>query len=595
MNRLVDLQTSMAPSLDNSFDGVLPPRFRVLSELSRPGGQGRLFVVEDSKVEQGRGANGRLRSRRVVKVCRDFDGRVTDTARHRLWREFSLASWIHDANVITVFDHQRDEVYGDYFVMMYYEDAQDLRDYLRSRKPDADEAVHMIQGLARGVAAAHRAKVVHRDIKPSNFLMVPSGRDMRPVLIDFGIGESFGEHEDYTSLTRPWEDSPMTPPYASPEQWRSGRVGPESDLFSLGLVACEVLTGHRPYGEREIERLSRGDLLVPPLLPTTVPAWLAAAIHRLLSPDPSHRGTADDLLDAFTAMVGGAGLPDRTAVSPVAKPDRTRARFTMWPRTPWLRRLIRYATVIAMVLGILTAAIQLWKWWPPEDPELTPVTRALATLWDDGSLENGCVDVVPLRHDTDRSFTEELLVPQLRRTVPKNRGLLLSPQSGDVANPAPDCAFRVTGTLLRPPMEGREAVANLVLSRRALGSDSWQTLTSVQVGDSHGLPRYPELFAALSFDTAVGSWRGVAIRSARGSTDPRYACGEMKRMAYAESAVRKALATIATTSAQSPKIKVLRQSVWERQYNAFEAQIVYVVVHDGEDPRELLPCSPSDG
>ncbi|HEX2218011.1 MAG TPA: serine/threonine-protein kinase [Gemmatimonadales bacterium] len=579
--------------------GSPPPlpqdRFRILREISRPGGQGRLFVVEDSSVEQGRGANGRLRSRRVVKVCRPVHGEVTDTARRRLWREFSLAGAIHDDHVITVFDHQRSAL-GDYFVMMHYEGARDLSEVLRTRSLALPEAIQLIADAAKGVAAAHRAKIVHRDIKPSNFLVVPAEAGFRVVLIDFGIGESFGEKEGYQALTRLGEGSPMTPRYASPEQRVGRTVGPASDLFSLGVVAYEVLTGRLPFSEQELDAAAEGDPLHPPPLPEGVPAWLSAAVYRLLSPIPGQRGTAETLLKTLKTMRPSPPGPDAVgggARADSAEKTLTHSSTSKWPRSKRVRRWLAICAAIGGPIGILGVTYDVWKDFFRRSPiELPPrIAVSLKPLWEDVDLGSGCVDVFALRHDLDRSFTS-VLVPELNRTLPQDGGLRLRPRwSADLGTAArPDCPWRITGDLLSPPVENRAAEATIHLSRRDEGSSAWLPVKTIRLGSHERGARYPKLFEEMSFDSLPEGHPVGALRSVTGRSDAKYECGEFGRLPAARSAVRKALASVVPPPIGPRHIRVLRQTVREHRYNVFDAHIAYVFTDSGEDPAALLAC-----
>ena len=163
--------------------------------------------------------------------------------RSRFLREARLAAAVDHPHVVSVFDVG--EQAGRLYLTMQWVDGQDLRTLLDQRRRLApDRTVLIGTQLAGALQAVHEAGLVHRDVKPSNVLMRAIGGRDHAYLTDFGIAKMPGVQDDLTRTG--W--SVGTPGYLSPEQIRGERPGPYSDLYALGCVLFESLTGRRPFG-----------------------------------------------------------------------------------------------------------------------------------------------------------------------------------------------------------------------------------------------------------------------------------------------------------------------------------------------------------
>jgi TonB family protein len=203
----------------------------------------RRFGRYEVEREIGEGAMGRVYRcfdplmKRVVAiktVRKEFLTRETrDEYLRRFRREAQAAGRLSHPNIVSVFD-----VGEDYFVMEYLEGST-LQVILRDRgQIPADEALRILTPLADALDYAHRSGIVHRDIKPGNVFVLADGR---PKLMDFGVA-----HLESSSMTAQGHFF-GSPSYMAPEQVSGGQVLASADLFSFGVVAYEMLTGHRPF------------------------------------------------------------------------------------------------------------------------------------------------------------------------------------------------------------------------------------------------------------------------------------------------------------------------------------------------------------
>ena len=281
-----DLSTMAAPATPTPASGsggsavrveagqVLGERYRVISLLGT-GGMGQVFRVEDTRSGQTL----------ALKVLRPLDTDDTDRVR-RFQREIQILTRIRHPAVLHILDWG-DSTAGLYFVTELV-DGEDLKVAIRRRGPWAPaEAAALGATLAEALAAAHAQGVVHRDVKPNNIMIA---RDGSVRLLDFGLARGAGI--DMATLTRTGTIL-GTPGYMSPEQFDAHGVDERSDLYSLGVVLFEVLTGRLPFtGQTPIAVALAHKTETPPLprsLQHAIPAWLERVVLRCLEKDPARR------------------------------------------------------------------------------------------------------------------------------------------------------------------------------------------------------------------------------------------------------------------------------------------------------------------
>jgi eukaryotic-like serine/threonine-protein kinase len=185
---------------------------------------------------------------------------------------------------------------GTYLAMEYLPHALDR--VLRAQYPEPlppATALTLARGIAAGLGAVHAAGLVHRDVKPSNVLLRPDGA---PVLIDFGLVTVLTAVARERRLTAP-NVIPGSADYMSPEQIAGAPLDGRSDLYSLGIVLYEMLSGHVPFaGLDPLETLRAHGQTPPPPLPAPVPAPVRAVVQRALQKRREERYESAAALEA---------------------------------------------------------------------------------------------------------------------------------------------------------------------------------------------------------------------------------------------------------------------------------------------------------
>jgi len=187
--------------------------------------------------------DGDYRQEVAIKLVRD--GAETDFRIERFRLERQALALLNHPNIARLLDGGTTPDGWPYLVMEWV-DGQPIHDYCRVRNLAVEERIKLFLEMADAVEHAHRNLVVHRDLKPSNILVTPEGT---PKLLDFGIAKICPEENPASTVTRI-----LTPEYASPEQLRGEAVTTATDIYSLGAVLYEMLTGLRPQdgGRRKL-------------------------------------------------------------------------------------------------------------------------------------------------------------------------------------------------------------------------------------------------------------------------------------------------------------------------------------------------------
>jgi serine/threonine protein kinase len=187
------------------------------------------------------------------------------------------------------------------YLVMQLIRGQSLSGRLLSGPLTATSVVPLMALLADALAHVHGRGVVHRDVKPSNILLDQQGV---PYLSDFGIALLSG-HPRVTSA----DEIVGTPAYLAPEQVYGGQLGPAVDVYALGLVLLECLTGRREYSGTNRMKAALARLDRAPQIPADLPVPLAALLHAMTDVEPERRPTADGCLEALRTILEDMVVP----------------------------------------------------------------------------------------------------------------------------------------------------------------------------------------------------------------------------------------------------------------------------------------------
>lgn len=239
----------------------------------------------------------------AVKVLR-HDFSRDEGFRERFRQEAKAAANLTHPNIVTVHDFGLDG--GRLYIVMEYVPGTDLKTMIKKHGRFAvEEAISLIVQACYGIGYAHRAGIVHCDVKPHNMLVTP---DQRLKVTDFGIARALASiHPDEVNDIV-WG----SPQYFSPEQATGIAPSPASDVYSLGVILYEMLTGSLPFTSNDPTELARMHRDLSPLSPRNlnpeIPLGLEQIILKILSKEPSARyRTADQLgriLSSFAAQAG---------------------------------------------------------------------------------------------------------------------------------------------------------------------------------------------------------------------------------------------------------------------------------------------------
>jgi len=258
----------------------------------------------------------------AIKILRQDFSR-DEAFRERFRLEAKAAANLSHPNIVTVHDFGFDS--DRLYLVMEYVPGTDLKSILKSRvRLPIEEAVNIIIQAASGIGYAHRAGLIHCDVKPHNMLVTP---DQRVKVTDFGIARAMASIQPDEKHEVVW-GSPL---YFSPEQAAGNAPSPASDVYSLGVVLYELVTGRLPFNSTdssELARMHREAVAMPPRkLNPDVPVALEQIIMKVLAKEPSSRyRTADQLarvLQSFLqTIISRPAAVDTAIPHPVQVPSQ---------------------------------------------------------------------------------------------------------------------------------------------------------------------------------------------------------------------------------------------------------------------------------
>jgi beta-lactam-binding protein with PASTA domain len=384
----------------------------------------------------------------------------------RFRREARSAAGLNHANVVHV--HDWGAVDGVYFMVMEHVRGESLRDVLNAEAMLAPAtAADVLAQVLAALDHAHRKGIVHRDIKPENIMLTPEGVAK---VTDFGLARAYADARSTQAGT-----VTGTVQYLAPEQLQGEPADPRTDLYSLGIVAYELLTGRVPFeGETQMaiayrhlrERVPRASARNRHV-PDGLDAWVASMTEkdRELRPESAAEARRD-LLSEVPSLPAGAPIAELVRVSPdpalpeaaaaVAPPgDAAHAETVTISRAASRRTRRRGRTILVSILLVLGLAAGAWGTWTYVVPHTVHVPNLLGA------------DVTAAEHRlTDLGLVARTLDGRYSRTVPKGAVVRMQPVAGaDVGRGA---VVSLTPSLGPPPVDVPDLLGATVAQAKTL-------------------------------------------------------------------------------------------------------------------------------
>src|SRR5436309_1403141 len=347
------------PGPDTLIDRIFDRRYRLVRKLGT-GGMGAVYLAEDEEL-----------GRRVAIKMLDERHAQDEQFVERFRREAKNAAGLSHPNIVSIYD--RGEAEGTYYIAMEYLEGRTLKELIVTKGPTPiPVAIDYARQMLGALGFAHKNGIVHRDIKPHNVVVAPDGRVK---VTDFGIARSgASQMTEAGSIIG-------TAQYLSPEQARGAPVDQRSDLYSVGIVLYEMLTGTVPFtGETPLEIAMKhlSDTPRPPsLLRPDIPPDLDMVVLRALAKSPEDRfqtaeemdaelgrvasgvGVTAETADAATAVLSGTALANApTAIVPPRRPPPEARRSYRYAEPPPRRRPV-WPWLLALLLVVL-AGVAGW-------------------------------------------------------------------------------------------------------------------------------------------------------------------------------------------------------------------------------------------
>lgn len=295
-----------------------------LSTLIGQGGMGQVWTAYDRRLDR----------RVAVKLLRPdkVAGQEADELRRRFVRECRVTAQVDHPGLVTV--HDAGSEGEELFLVMQYIDGADLSDHLAEQDPYPWQwAVAVAAQLCAVLSAVHAVPIVHRDLKPRNVMVKQDGT---VTVLDLGVASVMDA--DTTRLTH--TGTPIgSPAYMAPEQAMGGAVGPYTDLYALGVVLHELLSGDVPFAGSTALGVLHRHLYEPPVpvrrIRPEVPESLEALVLHLLAKDPQHRpGSAQEVYERLALLLPARGMPTGAPLDPTRPFLRPHAPWPDRARTP---------------------------------------------------------------------------------------------------------------------------------------------------------------------------------------------------------------------------------------------------------------------
>jgi serine/threonine protein kinase/Tfp pilus assembly protein PilF len=411
-------ETLQAPIQELTTGSTFANRYQIIEELGK-GGMGKVYKVFDQEVQA-------KMALKLIKPEVSVDKSTIDRFRN----ELKIARDISHKNICRMYDLGKEA--GNYFITMEYVSGEDLKSFIRrSKQLVVGTAIFIAKQICDGLAEAHRLGVVHRDLKPGNIMI---DREGNAKIMDFGIARSI-------SVKGITGAGVMigTPEYMSPEQVEGKEVDQRSDLYSLGIILYEMLTGQVPFegdtpftiGVKHKSEIPKD----PRELNTQIPQDLNRLVLKCLEKDKEKRYQSAVELEAHLEKIE-KGVP--TTERPVPK----RKTVTSKPITVTLSR--KKVLIPTLVMALVAVAAVIWfAFLKKEVPLLPEQKHSIAVI----SFENQTGDKA---YDNLGKVIQNLLITDLEQsgyfyvaTWERLRDLLKQMGKGDVEFIGPDLGFEL--------------------------------------------------------------------------------------------------------------------------------------------------------
>ncbi|MDW8252196.1 MAG: serine/threonine-protein kinase, partial [Myxococcales bacterium] len=274
-------------------------RFKIVALIAR-GGMGKVYRAEQAPL-------GRVCALKILNP--NYAGDSDPEFHKRFFLEASIASKLTHPNTVTIFDYGREE--DIYYIAMEYLEGRTLHRAIREEAPfDEDRAAHIARQICRALREAHSLGVIHRDLKPANIYLVEHADESDFVkVLDFGLVKNVEGNAEELTQAGLFMGSPK---YMSPEQIRGDRVDARTDIYSLGIVLYEMVTGKVPFDRaNSVNTLMAHVNEPPPPLRQINPACTASSIleeiiFKCIAKNPNDRfASMDEVLTALKKSGSG--------------------------------------------------------------------------------------------------------------------------------------------------------------------------------------------------------------------------------------------------------------------------------------------------
>src|SRR5579859_883863 len=285
---------------------LLNGRYRLISQQGS-GGMAVIYKAQDL-------ALGRTVAVKVLRPSLTGDPTFLERFRQEARNVANLAH----PNIVTLYDVGQDG--NTYYMVMEYIEGKDLKKLIRESAPfSVERALHIAIQICAGIGYAHRAGLVHADVKPQNVLVT---EDDHVKVTDFGIAQALSKTQTQEKQSVVWG----SPHYFAPEQASGEPPSPASDVYAIGIVLFEMLTGKLPYSGNDHQELALAHIReqIPHVMEfnPNVPVHLDRIIYKVMSKEPANRYRTADQLGRILISYQKQGADATANVPPSVAPDR---------------------------------------------------------------------------------------------------------------------------------------------------------------------------------------------------------------------------------------------------------------------------------